>query len=86
VPSSDDLNYLASKTEMTRAQIKKWLKNHHIRSLKVKKNYNHEQLLKLFFIKNQYPSEKDMQQLMRTTLHSKKKISQWFRHKRLKKN
>jgi len=76
VPSSDDLNYLASKTEMTRAQIKKWFKNHHIRSLKVKKNYNHEQLLKLFFIiKNQYPSEKDMQQLMRTTLHSKKNIS-----------
>jgi hypothetical protein len=70
---------------MTKVQIKKWFLNNKHGSMIKKRNINfhQEKTLKLFFMKKSYPSNKDMQQLMISTSLSKKRLSQWFRHKRL---
>ncbi len=84
-PSSIDLNFLASQTKMTKVQIKKWLITNKYELIKKKRNINFQQekTLAISFMKNAYPSNIEMQQLMNFTTLSKKRLSQWFKHKRL---
>jgi hypothetical protein len=86
-PSADEISYLACQTKMSKSQIRKWFINNKNRSAKKNKiiNFEQEKILKLFYMKKPYPSENDVQWLIKKTLLSRKKLSQWFRHRRLKK-
>jgi len=76
-PTADKISYLACQTKMSKSQIRKWFVNNKYRLAKKNKiiNFEQEKILKLSYMKKPYPSENDVQWLIKKALLSSKKLS-----------